>query len=243
MPIHIKASKTDIARNVIACGDPSRVDLLASLLIDVKTVNTHRGLKVVSGLYRDMLVTVATHGIGGPSAAIVFEELFQLGAKRIIRLGTAGGIRRDTKIGDVVVATAASYYAGGCAIGQYMPGVCGATGAHPKLTNHIMEVLEEHGIDYKYGPVFTSDAFYAESPDFAAKMEHYGIIAVEMEAAALFALSWMRGFESACVLVISDTLHGEEAFKKYLSTEELSEIFIRIGKILMEVFYRFYRGE
>ncbi|MEM1595700.1 MAG: purine-nucleoside phosphorylase [Desulfurococcaceae archaeon] len=243
MPIHIKASSEDIARNVITSGDPGRVDLLSTLLTDAKIVNTHRGLKTITGYYKNSRVTIATHGIGAPSAAIVFEELHQLGARRIIRLGTAGGIRRDTKIGDVVVATAAAYNLGGCSIGQYMPGICGATGADPKLTSRIMDFLEENNIPYKYGPVFSSDAFYAEDPSFAARMEHYGIVAVEMEAAVLFSLGWMRKFEAACVLVISDVLHGEEAFKKYLTTEELAELFIKIGKIILEVYNKYYKGE
>jgi 5'-methylthioadenosine phosphorylase len=242
MPIHIKASSEDIAKNVIACGDPGRVDLLSTLLTDVKIVNTHRGLKTITGYYKDSRVTVTTHGIGGPSAAIVFEELHQLGAKRITRLGTAGGILRDTRIGDIVVATAAAYNVGGCSMGQYMPGICGATGADPRLTTRILNVLEENSIPYKYGPVFSSDAFYAEDPGFATKMEHYGIVAVEMEAAVLFSLGWMKGFETACVLVISDVLHGEEAFKKYLTTEELAELFIKTGKIILEVYQKYYRG-
>ncbi|MEM4005372.1 MAG: nucleoside phosphorylase, partial [Desulfurococcaceae archaeon] len=85
MPIHIKASSEDIARNVITSGDPGRVDLLSTLLTDAKIVNTHRGLKTITGYYKNSRVTIATHGIGAPSAAIVFEELHQLGARRIIR--------------------------------------------------------------------------------------------------------------------------------------------------------------
>ncbi|MEM4732552.1 MAG: nucleoside phosphorylase, partial [Desulfurococcaceae archaeon] len=96
MPVHIKASKEDIAGNVIAGGDPYRVELLKQLLEDARVVNTHRGLLVTTGYYKGTKVTIATHGIGAPSAAIVFEELAQLGAKRIVRLGTAGGIRKDT---------------------------------------------------------------------------------------------------------------------------------------------------
>lgn len=241
MPIHIKASRGDIAENVIACGDPGRVDILSELLSNVRVVNVHRGFKIATGYYKDLPITIATHGIGGPSAAIVFEELIQLGAKRIIRLGTAGGIRRDTRIGDIVVATAAAYYTGGCSIGQYLKNICGATGADPKLTYRIMNTLEEHGIRYKYGPVFSSDAFYAESTGFAEEMERYGIVAVEMEAATLFTLGWMRGFETGCVLVLSDVLHGEEAFKVFLSTEELREVFIKIGGVLLETYYRYYR--
>ncbi len=240
MPIHIKASKGDIAENIIAVGDPGRVDILAGLLRDARVVNRHRGLIVVTGFYKNTPVTIATHGIGGPSAAIVFEELHQLGAKRIVRLGTTGGIRRDTRIGDVIVATGAAYTTGGCGLGQYMPGICAPTSPDPVLTTRIMMEMDRRGIPYKKGPVFSSDAFYAESPDFASKMEHYGIIAVEMEAATLFALGWMRGFETACVLVVSDVLHGEEAFKKYLTTEELAEIFIKTGEVIMEVFATYY---
>ncbi len=243
MPIHIKASKEDIAENVIASGDPGRIDLLSNLLEDPKVVNTHRGLKVVTGHYKNNRITLATHGIGGPSAAIVFEELSQLGAKRIVRLGTTGGIRRDTRIGDIIVATGAAYPSGGCALGQYMPGICGATSPDPVLTTRIIEALVENKIPFKQGPVFSSDAFYAESPDFASRMEHYGIVAVEMEAAVLFGLGWMRGFQTACVLIVSDVLHGEEAFKKYLTTEELADLFIKTGKIIMDVYSRYYRGE
>lgn len=242
MPIHIRTSKENIAENIIAGGDPQRVELLKQLLEDPRIANIHRGLLVVTGYYKGTRVTLATHGIGAPSAAIVFEELSQLGAKRIVRLGTAGGIRKDTKIGDIVIATSATYPMGGCAIGQYMPGYCGATGADPILTSRIIQVLDEYGFEYKYGPVFSSDAFYAESPDFAEKLGHYGIVAVEMEAAVLFTLGWMRGFQTACVLVISDVLHGLEAQKVFLTTEELSETFLKLGKVIMEVFTRFYRG-
>jgi 5'-methylthioadenosine phosphorylase len=240
MPVHIKASKGDVAGNVIAVGDPGRVDLLTPLLQDARVVNTHRGLKVVTGRYRDTWITLATHGIGAPSAAIVFEELHQLGARRIVRLGTTGGIRRDTRIGDVIVATGAAYTMGGCGLGQYMPGICAPTSPDPVLTTRIMMMMEESGIQYKQGPVFSSDAFYAESPDFAVKMEHYGLIAVEMEAAALFALGWMKGVQTACVLVVSDVLHGEEAFKKYLTTEELADLFTKIGRVLMEVYSMYH---
>ncbi len=243
MPIHIKAREEHIAPNIIASGDPTRIELLATLLSDAKVVNTHRGFIVITGYYKNTRVTLATHGIGAPSAAIVFEELHQLGAKRIIRLGTTGGIRKDTRIRDIIVATAAAYPQGGCALGQYMPGVCGATGPDPKLTFHIMNTLEEHNILYKYGPVFSSDGFYAESPQFAEIMSKYGIVSVEMEAAVLFALGWMRGFATACVLVVSDVLHGEEAVKEFLTTEELADVFLKVGKIILDVYDRYYRAD
>ncbi|MCY0868045.1 MAG: purine-nucleoside phosphorylase [Desulfurococcus sp.] len=241
MPIHLRdASHGDISENVIAVGDPARVDLLSSLLSDVKTVNLHRGFKTVTGFYKGRKVSIATHGIGAPSAAIVFEELHQLGAKRIVRVGTAGGVRRDTRIGDVVVATGASYTVNGCGLGQYMPGLCGPAAPDPLLTARIIQELEERKLSVKKGPVFSSDAFYAEDPSIAERLSRYGIVAIEMEAAILFTLGWMRGLETSCVLVISDVLHGEEAMKEFLSTKELAEIFLKVGEVVLEVFNRYY---
>lgn len=240
--MHIKARREDIAANVIASGDPARVDLLASLLNDARVVNTHRGFKVVTGYYKNTKVTLATHGVGAPSAAIVFEELHQLGASRIVRLGTTGGIRRDTRIRDIIVVTGAAYMQGGCAIGQYMPNVCGATAPDPKLTYYIMRTLEDHNIPYKYGPVFSSDSFYAESRELVETMSKYGIISVEMEAAALFALGWIRGFASACVLVVSNVLHEEDT-SVFLTTEELAETFLRVGEVILDVYNTYYKAD
>lgn len=239
MPIHIKAKQEDIAKKVIACGDPGRVDLLSQLLENPRVVNTHRGLLTITGYYKDVEITLATHGIGASSAAIVFEELRQLGAEYITRLGTTGGIRRDTRIGDIIVATGAAYPIGGCGLAQYIPGICGATAPDTKLTYRIIQELETSNIPYKYGPVFSSDAFYSEDPSFAEKMSHYGIVAVEMEAAVLFTLGWMRGFKTACVLIVSDVLHGEEAFKKHLTTEELADLFLKVGKIILDVYHKY----
>lgn len=241
-PVHIRAKKEDIAENVIAVGDPGRVELLASLLSDAKVVNEHRGLRTVTGYYGKTRVTLATHGIGAASAAIVFEELIMLGAKRIVRLGTTGGIRRDTRLRDIIVATGAAYPQGGCGLGQYMPGICAPTSPHPVLTARIIDSLTRRGVKLKYGPVFSSDAFYAEDATFAEKMEKLGIIGVEMEAATLFALGWMRGVETACVLVVSDVLHGEGP-TEFLTTSELAEIFVKAAESILEVFSTYYGGE
>jgi len=242
MPIHIKARREDIASNVIASGDPARVELLSSLLSDAKAVSTHRGLKVVTGYYKSTRVTLATHGIGAPSAAIVFEELHQLGAKRITRLGTTGGIRRDVKIGDVVVATGAAYPQGGCTISQYMPGICGMASPDPELTHYITRSLRERGIPYKYGPVFSSDAFYAELSEFIETLSRYGVISIEMEAAALFTIGWMRGITTACVLVVSNVLRGENR-DVFLTTEELTDVFLRVGEAILDVYNSYYKAD
>lgn len=237
-PFHIKARPGDIAENVIAVGDPGRVKILSELLEDIRIVNENRGLLTVTGKYKDKPVTIATHGMGCPSAAIVFEELGMLGAKRIVRLGTTGGMRGDIEIGDIVVATGAAYPQGGCGIGMYLGGSCGPTAPDPILTTRISEELDKMGIRYYMGPVFSSDAFYAEDPEFARKWSKKGVIAVEMEAAILFVLGWMRGWSTAAVLVVSDNLLAE---KKYLATsEELKERIKQVARAILEVFTKYY---
>jgi len=237
-PYHIKAGKGDIAENVIAMGDPGRVELLAQLLDKQRVVNKHRGLLTITGEYHGTPVTLATHGIGCASSMIVFEELGMLGAKRIVRLGSAGGLNPTLKIGDVVVASAALYSYGGCGLNQYLPNTCGATAPHPYLTTWIMEELRERNIEYRLGPVYSSDAFYAEDPEWARRWGEKGVLAVEMEAAGLFTLGWIRGWETATVLVISDNLVSG---KEYMATTvELSDKYLAVGEAVLTVFTKHY---
>ncbi len=232
-PFHILARKEDIAERAIVVGDPGRVVILKDLLDSPRIVNEHRGLLTVTGKYKGVPVTIATHGIGGPSSAIVFEELGMLGVKIFVRLGTAGGFLPELKIGKVVVASSAAHYPGGT-IGQYIPSTCMANGAHPELTYRIMEELRKNDINFTLGPVLSSDAFYAEDPEFARKWARYGVVAVEMECATLFALGWMRGWKTACVLVISDNLLEMEKEPKFATTMDLKEVFNRIAKAVLD---------
>ncbi len=232
-PFHIKASREDIAEKAIVVGDPGRVGVVAELLTSPRVVNEHRGFYTVTGLYNGVPVTVATHGVGGASAAIVFEELAMLGTRVFVRLGTCGGFKPELQIGKVVVATSATHYYGGTP-GQYFPGVCMANGADPELTYKIMESLRKHSISFYSGPVFSSDAFYAEDPEFARKWASRGVVAVEMECATLFTLSWMRGWRSACVLVVSDNLLEMEKEPKFATTEELKEVFKKVSLAVLD---------
>lgn len=210
-PLHIKAGPGDVARSVIVVGDPGRARLLASMLNDARIVNDHRGLLVYTGLWRGKPVSVAVHGIGGPSALIVFEELYMLGAKVMIRLGTCGGIKTSLRLGDIVVVPGAAYYCGGAGLSGYSePGSCLPAVADPLLTLRLKEAIEERirgsGASVVAAPVVTSDSFYAESEGFRDYWDKRGVAAVEMECASLLALSWIRGFKAGCVLIVSDLL-------------------------------------
>ena len=234
-PIHIKASKDDVAERVIVAGDPARVEQIASMLENVKLVNRNRGLLVYTGEYEGTRISVALHGIGAPSSAIVFEELAMLGAKVMIRIGTCGAMYRGARIGDVVVPTGASYYPGGFYHQYLKEGVCLCAVPDFVVTKVLVEELERSGISYRVGPVVSSDAFYAEDPDFAKKWMSRGVIAVEMECAALFSLGMMRGFRTGAVLIVSDSLIENLGFA---SAEELKEHVDRVTRAVFRALKR-----
>ncbi|MET1102229.1 MAG: purine-nucleoside phosphorylase [Pyrodictiaceae archaeon] len=235
-PQHIRAPIGSIAEDVVVVGDPARARFLAEgLLEDARLVNEKRGFHVYTGFYKGLRVSVAVHGIGAPSAAIVFEELRAYGARRVVRLGTCGGLVEDLDIGDFVVATGALYNPGGT-LGQYYQGVCPAASPDPELTLLVAEEASKRGRT-RLGLVFSSDAFYAEDPMFAKRVSRLGAVAVEMEAAVLFSLSWMRGYRAAALLIVSDNLvvPGKEELRSH---EELEEYVARGGEAVLEALRR-----
>jgi len=232
-PYHIKAKPEDIAARIIVAGDPARVEQVAGMLKDAKLVNTNRGFITYTGYYKDVPITVATHGIGAPSAAIVFEELVMLGAKAVVRLGTCGGLVEELRKGDIVVASGAAYPVGGGAVGMYVPDSCMPTAPHPEVTTALVNAAKENNVEFLLGPVISSDAFYAEDPEFVKKWSNRGIVAVEMECAMLFALGWMRKVKTGALLVVSDSLVHEEE-KALATAEELREVMNTAAKVVLD---------
>ncbi len=240
-PQHIRIKPSDLAEKVIVVGDPARARFIAErFLEEAKLVNEARCFHIYTGYYGGERVSVAVHGIGAASAAIVFEELRMLGAKVMIRLGTAGGLRPELKIGDAVIATGAAYLHGGT-IGSYVPDACMAAAPNPILLTRLYEnAVKYHGRVF-LGPVFSSDAFYAEDKHFVEKWSSRGVIAVEMEVATLYALSAMRGFDAAAILIISDNLAvpGEEKLRHH---EELEEYVGKAARAVLETLKQYKPG-
>ncbi|MCS7127994.1 MAG: purine-nucleoside phosphorylase [Sulfolobales archaeon] len=230
-PHHISAKKEDVAEKVIAVGDPVRAVLIKDLLSNPRLVSESRGFLIYTGKYHGSPVSIAVHGIGAPSAAIVFEELGMLGVKTIVRLGSCGSLRRDIAIGSIIVATSAAHSSQG-AISQYFQGSCPPNAPDPELTVKIMDHMRRMGIKFHSGPVVSSDAFYAEDFSFAEKWSRRGAIAVEMECSILFSLGWMRGWKTACILIVSNSLVGESGV--YLSTEEMRNTYISVSKAILD---------
>lgn len=231
MPIHIKAKKGEVAEEVLIAGDPGRVRLLSNLLEKPQLVNENRSFLVYTGEYKGKRISLAVHGIGGPSAAIVIEELASIGAKTFIRLGTAGSFSEEVKIGDYVIPTGASYNHGGL-FGQYLnEKVSIAATPDFSLSSRLIEVVKRKGLRYHLGDIFSSDAFYAEDHDFAKRWRQRGSIAVEMECATLFFLSKIRGLKSAALLVISDNLTNPS---EWIDKSALEEAAMKGGEAVLE---------
>lgn len=222
-PVHIRAEPGSIAERVVVVGDPTRARMLSEMLESPRIVNEHRGFHVYTGKWRGVDISVAVHGIGGASAAIVFEELAMYGAKVLVRLGTTGGLVEELDLGDIVVVTGAAYYPGGAGLSGYTGLYCMATAPNPLLTTRIYERLRGKSGNKKVvlGPVVTSDSFYAEDPEFVKTWSSRGMVAVEMECATLFSLGWMRGLDTAAVLVVSDSLVKHK--EVFLTSEELAD--------------------
>ncbi len=235
-PVHIKLKEGGrIAERVIVAGDPARVKQISELLEDAKLVNDNRGLLAYTGKYRGVDVSIVTHGMGVPSALIVLEELVMLGAKAVVRVGSCGAMYEGARIGDIIIATGCSYYPGGAYYQYQREVVCGPSSPDFELTLNLYEASKQLGIFPKLGPVLSSDAFYAEDPDFAKKWMGRGVIAVEMECAALFNVALMRGIKAAAILMVSDSLLEDIGFA---GAEELREHADKAARIALEALTR-----
>jgi purine-nucleoside phosphorylase len=206
---HISAQYGDIAETVIMAGDPLRVKFMAEKYLDNPVEFNHvRGMLGYTGSYKGKRVSVMGHGMGMPSIGIYTYELYNFyGVKTIIRVGSAGSINNDLHIGDLAIAMGActnSNY-----VSQYeLPGIF-APIADFSLVRSAAEACEHYGYQYKVGNVLSSDTFYGENPH-NDKWISMGVLAVEMEIAALYMNAARSGNRALGICTISDhILTGE----------------------------------
>ena len=206
---HIGAKEGEIAEKVIMAGDPLRAKFMAeTFLTNPVQYNAVRGMLGYTGEYKGKRVSVQGHGMGIPSIGIYTYELYNFyGVKRIIRTGSAGAYHPDLQLGDVVLGMGActdSNYAA-----QYnLPGVY-APIADFGLLSAAAAKAEAMGINYKVGNILSSDVFYGDDAERWHQWQKMGVLAVEMEAAALYMNAARSGNEALCICTISDSLvHG-----------------------------------
>ena len=227
---HIGARYGEIADRVIMAGDPLRAKFMAeNFLTDCKQFNNVRGMLGFTGMHQGKRVSVMGHGMGIPSIGIYTYELFNFyDVQTIIRVGSAGSLTTDLKLGDLVLAMGActnSNYAA-----QYeLPGTY-APIADFRLLRRAADVCDERGYNYRVGNVFSSDVFYNEHAH-NDKWIGMGVLAVEMEAPALYMNAARTGRHALTICTISDhIITGEET-----TAEERQTSFTRMMDVAFSV--------
>jgi uridine phosphorylase len=234
-PNHLRPA-AELAERVLLPGDPGRALAVAQALLEPapKLFNHARGLWGYTGTAADgELLTVQSTGMGGPSAAIVCEELIALGARTLVRIGTCGALDPELPLGALLAAE------------SVLPadGTSAALGADGPLAPDadLLARLVEAGA--RPAVVASSDVFYDPREDAAVSWRAQGAVAVEMEAATLFQIAARRGVRAACVLGVSDVPAGAQAAggargaampfngaARRMSAPELEELGLRVGE-------------
>ena len=207
---HIGAQYGDIAETVIMAGDPLRVKFMAEKYLENPVCfNNVRGMLGFTGTYKGKRISVMGHGMGMASIGIYTYELYNFyGVKTIIRVGSAGSINNDLHIGDLAIAMGACTNSNFSS--QYeMPGSF-APIADFDLVRRAVESCEKFGYNYKVGNVLSSDMFYHENPR-TDKWINMGVLAVEMEIAALYMNAARSGNRALGICTISDHILTGEA--------------------------------
>ncbi len=216
-PIHVRAEPGEFAESVLLPGDPLRAKYIAENFFEgAKLVTEERGMLGYTGTYKGEPVSVQATGMGCPSASIVAEELIQLGAKNLLRVGTCGGYSEDLRLGDLIVATSATPNDG--TVSSLTGGIPYAPAAHFDVVHAAYHAGEGAGRRTFVGPIVSSDLFYDPVGAPERVWGNLGVLAVEMEASAIFTIAAMHGVRAGCLLTVSDTI-GAELVR--ISDEEL----------------------
>ena len=220
MPIHLRAEPGDYADAVLVPGDPLRAKYIADTFFEgAKQVNGERGMLGYTGTFEGKPISVQSTGMGCPTAAIVFEELKMLGAKRLVRVGTCGGLAPGLNMGDIVLAISAvpddrTMY-------TYTGGEPHSPTADFEVVHAAVHIAKHSDPPQKLhvGPVVSSAVFYNPDEGQYGRWASRGVLAVEMEAAILFTVAALRGMSAGCVLTVSDVVVEKEFVR--ISDEEL----------------------
>ena len=231
---HINAQPGDFAKTVLMPGDPLRSQYIAEhYLEDRKLVNNVRGVQGYTGLYKGVPVSVMASGMGMASIGIYSYELFNFfGVENILRVGSAGGMSEKLKVRDIVLGQ------GACTNSAYgeQYGFRGhfAPIADFTLLRSAAEIAEEMGLRYAVGNLFSSDTFYDDDPDAGKAWMKLGVMAIEMEAAALYMNAARAGKKALAICTISDHLLTGEV----TTAQERQNSFTQMMELALEVAVR-----
>ena len=220
-PIHLNPA-TDVAERVLLPGDPQRALAVATaLLAEPKMLNTRRGLWGYTGTAPDGgLVTVQSTGMGGPSAAIVTEELIGLGARVLVRIGTCGALVDGLELGQLLAVESA--LAG--------DGTSRAMGAGDRVESD-RDLTARLATEATRATIVSSDVFYERRDGIQDEWVRAGAVAVEMEAAAVLTVaSRHEGVRAACLLAVTDKIAGA---RERMDQEAVEAVGVRLGEVAL----------
>ena len=232
---HINAKPGDFAKTVLMPGDPLRAKFIAeTFLEDAKLINNVRGIQGYTGYWNGTRVSVMASGMGMPSIGIYSYELFSaFGVEQIIRIGSAGSLREDVKLREIVMGQGActnSRYAD-----QYHLRGNLAPIADYKLLETCVCEAREMGLSFHVGNLLSSDTFYDDGEGDTLAWAKMGAMAVEMEAAALYMNAARLGKRALAICTISDSLVTGEATtaeERQNTFTEMMELALRTAKAM-----------
>jgi uridine phosphorylase len=216
IPPHLLCNPEKVAQSVLLPGDPKRARRIAEFFDNPEKVGENREFLVYSGSYSGVPISVCSTGIGAPSAVIALEELIMCGAHTFIRVGTCGALQEEIDSGELIIPVASCRGEGTSQ--RYVPLQFPAT-AHPDVVN----VLRKAAPDAHTGIIWTDDSFYISDTDYWSSL---GILAVEMECAALFAVSLLKKVRTGAILAVDGNLvlgTCKSKRRTLQDTEEVSE--------------------
>ena len=231
MSIHIGAKEGDIASTVLLPGDPLRAKYIAeNFLSKVFCYNEIRGMYGYTGTYKGKKVSVQGTGMGIPSISIYVNELISsYQVKNLIRIGSCGSVQPEIKIRDVLLVMSASTDSN---INKMrFNGMDYAPTANFNLLKKAYDIATKKDIKVKVGNVLTTDSFYHDDPDSWRHWAKYGVLAVEMETAALYTLAAKFKVNALSILTVSDSLVTREE----TTSEERQKTFNQMVKIALEL--------
>jgi len=229
MSIHIEAKEGDIAETILLPGDPLRAKYIAeNFLEDVFCYNKVRGMYGYTGFYKKKRVSIQGTGMGVPSISIYLNELISsYKVKNLIRIGSCGSMQPNVGIREVVLAMSASTDS---SINKIrFEGLDYAPTANFALLKNAYDIALEKDIPVKVGSVLTTDTFYNDAPDSWKHWANYGLLAVEMETAALYTLASKFKVRALSVLTVSDSLVTHEE----TTSEERQKTFNQMVEIAL----------
>ena len=230
MSVHIAAKNGEIADTVLLPGDPKRAKWIAENFLENAVCYTDiRGMLGFTGTYKGKRISVQGTGMGIPSMSIYITELMKdYGVKTLIRVGSAGSYQEDVKIRDIVVALSTSTDSN--INNRRFKGASFAPTVNFDLLSKVLKTAEEKNIKIKAGNILTSDEFYNDDPSYFKKWAEFGVLAVEMETAALYTLASKYKAKALSILTISDSLVSPEI----TSSEEREKTFNEMNELALE---------